>query len=176
MKNKQIEEILKGTVERKKIVNGYIFLGSGKNQNYKYAKEFAKMILCLEEIKEGYCDKCKSCLMFNDENHSDYYEINKDKNESIKIDEIREMQAKVIEKPITSKKKIYLINNAENMTKEAQNSLLKTLEEPPEFVTIILVVNKNQGAKTLLKDLNEVYDARVIAKNKGFYIIVAQKR
>ncbi len=41
---------------------------------------------------------------------------------------------------------------------------------------LMLVVNKNQGAKTLLKDLSEVYDAKVIAKNKGFYIIVAQKR
>ena len=49
------------------------------------------------------------------------------------------MTEKVIEKPIISEKKVYIINNAETMTPEAQNCLLKTLEEPPEFVVIILV-------------------------------------
>lgn len=150
MKNAQIEELLKSAVKHKKIVNGYIFSGTGKSQNYKYAKKFAKMILCMED-ENGYCDKCKSCMMFNDDNHSDYYELNKDKSESIKIDEIREMQEKIIEKPITSKKKVYIINNSENMTKEAQNCLLKTLEEPPDFVTIILVVNNENNILTTIK-------------------------
>lgn len=49
------------------------------------------------------------------------------------------MQAKIIEKPIISNKKVYIINDAQKMTKEAQNCLLKTLEEPPEFITIILI-------------------------------------
>ena len=150
MKNKQIEELLKNTIEHKTIVNGYIFSGTNKTKNYAYAKEFAKMILCLGQNIQA-CDKCKSCLMFNDNNHSDYYEINKEKTESIKIDEIREMQNKVIEKPITSEKKVYVINNAENMTKEAQNCLLKTLEEPPEFVTIIFVVNNENSILNTIK-------------------------
>ncbi|MDE5831208.1 MAG: DNA polymerase III subunit delta, partial [Clostridia bacterium] len=70
---------------------GIFFQECGKTGNYKYAKEFAKMILCLEEGKEKK-QTCKSCLMFDDENHPDYYEINKEKSESIKIDEIRELQ------------------------------------------------------------------------------------
>ena len=102
MNNKQIEDLLKNAVERKKIVNGYIFSGSEGTENYKYAKIFAKMILCLEENGN---DDCKSCLMFDDSNHSDYYEINKGSGEAIKIDEIREMQNKVIEKPIVRNKK-----------------------------------------------------------------------
>lgn len=126
------------------------FLEFGKTQNYRYAKEFAKSILCLEEGGKA-CDKCKSCLMFSEDNHSGYYEISKDENESIKIDEIRQMQTKVIEKPIISSKKVYLINNADNMTKEAQNSLLKTLEEPPEFVTMILVTNNENNILTTIK-------------------------
>lgn len=140
MKNLQIEELLKNTIKSKKIVNGYIFSGNRSTKNYEYAKRFAKMILCLEK-EDTSCDKCKSCLMFNDDNHPDYYEINKESTDSIKIDEIREMQEKIIEKPITSESKVYVINNAEKMTVEAQNCLLKTLEEPPEFVTIILVSN-----------------------------------
>ena len=89
--------------------------------------------------------------MFEDDNHPDYFEINKEKTESIKIDEIRELQGKILEKPITSSKKVYVINNAENMTKEAQNCLLKTLEEPPEFVTMILVVNNENNILTTIK-------------------------
>lgn len=150
MKNKQIKELLKNAIEYKKIVNGYIFSGSYKSQNYKCAKEFAKNILCLETKKAEVC-KCKSCLMFDEKNHPDYYEINKEKTESIKIDEIREMQNKILEKPIISKQKVYIINNAENMTKEAQNCILKTLEEPPEFVTIILVVNSENEVLVTIK-------------------------
>ncbi len=150
MKNAQIEELLKNTIKAKKIVNGYIFSGSGNTKNYEYAKLFAKMILCLNG-EDGYCGKCKSCLMFDDDNHSDYFEINKDSTESIKIDEIRNMQEKIIERPITSSKKVYIINNAENMTVEAQNCLLKTLEEPPEFITIILVANNENTILPTIK-------------------------
>lgn len=112
------------------------------------AKKFAKMILCFAGSGE---DECKSCLMFDEDNHPDYYELNKDKTESIKIDDIRILQDKVIEKPITSKKKVYVINNSENMTVQAQNCLLKTLEEPPEFVSIILVTNNENSILTTIK-------------------------
>lgn len=71
-------------------------------------------------------------------NHPDFYLINQE-GEGIKVDTIRELTDKVIEKPIVSDKKIYIINDCEKMTKEAQNCLLKTLEEPPEFAVIILI-------------------------------------
>lgn len=150
MKNAGIEELLKNTIKAGKIVNGYIFSGNGNTKNYEYAKKFAKMILCLES-EEGSCGKCKSCVMFDDDNNPDYFEINKEQTESIKIDEIREMQEKIIEKPIISRKKVYVINNAEKMTVEAQNCLLKTLEEPPEFITIILVSNNENTILATIK-------------------------
>lgn len=150
MKNSQIEELLNSTIKSKKIVNGYMFSGSGSTKNFEFAKKFAKMILCFKQEGTS-CNNCTSCLMFDDDNHPDYYEINKDAVESIKIDEIRKMQERVIEKPITSHKKVYVINNAENMTVEAQNCLLKTLEEPPEFITIILVSNNENTLLTTIK-------------------------
>lgn len=150
MKNIQIQELLKNAIKSKKIVNGYMFSGSKSTKNFEYAKMFAKMILCFKQEGTS-CDECTSCMMFDDDNHPDYYEINKDAGESIKIDEIREMQDRIIEKPITSEKKVYVINNAENMTVEAQNCLLKTLEEPPEFITIILVSNNENTILTTIK-------------------------
>lgn len=150
MKNAQIEELLKNTIKAEKIVNGYLFSGNTNTKNYEYAKEFSKMILCLNK-KDGFCNECRSCVMFDDGNHSDFFEINKELSESIKIEEIREMQEKISEKPITSNKKVYIINNAEKMTVEAQNCLLKTLEEPPEFITIILVSNNENTILTTIK-------------------------
>ena len=95
------------------------------------------------------CNKCKSCIEFDSDNNPDFFLIEPDGN-SIKIDQIRQMQKSVLEKPIESSKKVYIIDNCHLMTKEAQNCLLKTLEEPPEFVTIILVsANENLILNTI---------------------------
>ena len=82
-------------------------------------------------------------MEFNSENHPDFQIIEPEGN-TLKIDIIREFQKKVVEKPITSEKKVYIINDSDKMTPEAQNCLLKTLEEPPEFVIIILI-GKNEN-------------------------------
>ena len=83
------------------------------------------------------------------ENSPDFSIIEPDGN-SIKIEQIREFQKKVSEKPIISNKKDYIINDSDKMTVEAQNCLLKTLEEPPEFVTIILIgSNENSFLSTI---------------------------
>ena len=133
--NTEVKEYLEKIVNSNNVLHSYLFLGTEGIGKKEIAKEFAKKILC--STKEEGCT-CKSCLCFDSNNHPDLYVIDYD-NQSIKIDEIRTLTEKVIEKPIISEKKVYIINNAETMTKEAQNCLLKTLEEPPEFVVIILI-------------------------------------
>ena len=123
-----------------------------------FAKEFAKGILCIgNECKP--CVKCKSCIEFTNANNPDYYEIGLEEGEnSIKIDTIRQMQKRVQELPIVSNKKVYIIDDSEYMTTEAQNCLLKTLEEPPEFVTIILIVsNENKILNTIKSRCLKIY-------------------
>ena len=112
------------------------------------AREFAKMILC--EGTHKYCNKCKSCIEFDSLNNPDFKEIVPD-GTAIKIDQIREMQAKIYESPIISSKKVYIIDDADLMTKEAQNCLLKTLEEPPEFVTLILIGSNETSFLSTIK-------------------------
>ena len=65
--------------------------------------------------------------------------------EKLKLNKLDGMQAKILEKPIISSKKVYVIKDADKMTKEAGNCLLKTLEEPPSFVTIVLIAS-NESA------------------------------
>lgn len=114
------------------------------------ATEISKMLLCLEnENSKTYCNHCKSCIEFNTNNNPDFLLMEPDGN-SIKIEQIRYLQKKIQEKPIISSKKVYIINDADQMTKEAQNCLLKTLEEPPEFATIILIgSNENAFLNTI---------------------------
>ena len=140
--NDKIKELLQETIKNEKVSHSYLFIGQAGIGKKMLAKEFAKAVLCLENNK--CCDICKSCLEFDSQNNPDFVLIEPEGN-NIKIEQIRNMQRKVQEKPIISGKKIYIIDNADLMTQEAQNALLKTLEEPPEFVTIILI-GENENA------------------------------
>ena len=130
--------------------------------------------MCLNE-QNKLCGTCKSCVEFVNSNNPDYYEIGLEEEEnSIKIETIRQMQKRVQELPIVSNKKVYIIDDSEYLTKEAQNCLLKTLEEPPEFVTIILIVSneskilntiKSRCIKMYFNDLTEEQLKNYIDKN-----------
>ena len=139
--NKRNKEILKKAIEINKTSHSYIFCGTEGIGKKLIAKELAKKILCLKE-KANDCD-CKSCIEFDSDNNPDFQLI-ESVDGKIKIEQIRQMQRKVAEKPIISNNKVYIIDDADTMTTEAQNCLLKTLEEPPEYITIILICT-NEG-------------------------------
>lgn len=145
--NDKIKELLENSIKNNKTSHSYLFIGTEGIGKKLIAKEFAKMILCTDENK--YCNQCKSCIEFDTNNNPDFKVIEPDGN-SLKIEQIREFQSKVAEKPIISNRKVYIINDSDKMTIEAQNCLLKTLEEPPEFVTIILIgENENSFLSTI---------------------------
>ena len=146
--NDKIKQELLSSVNSNKYSHSYLFVGTSGIGKKLIAREFAKMILC--EANEKYCNKCKSCLEFDSGNNPDFQEIMPD-GSNVKIDQIRQMQAKVFESPIISEKKVYIIDDADLMTKEAQNCLLKTLEEPPEFTTIILVGSNESNFLSTIK-------------------------
>ena len=145
--NDKIKNEIEKSVKERKTSHSYLFIGTDGIGKKMIAKEFAKMILCLNENK--YCNKCKSCIEFDSNNNPDFLYIEPEEN-SLKIEQIRELQKKIQEKPIISSNKVYIINDADKMTQEAQNCLLKTLEEPPDFATIILIgSNENSFLGTI---------------------------
>lgn len=138
--NKEVREYLKQMVKQDNILHSYMFVGTEGIGKFKIAQKFAKGILCTDNKDEN-CE-CKSCICFKNGNHTDFKVIDvPDKEKTISIDQIREFNEDISEKPILSERKVYIINNAEKMTVPAQNCLLKTLEEPPSYAVIILVVN-----------------------------------
>ena len=134
--NEEVKKYLRKNLEQNNILHSYLFLGTEGIGKLLLAKEFAKYILCLN--KETSNCVCKSCICYDGNNHPDFSIINEE-GQTIKIEVIRPVVEKIIERPIVSSKKVYIINDADKMTDEAQNCLLKTLEEPPEFITIILI-------------------------------------
>ena len=145
--NEEIQNLLKQAIKNNRTSHSYLFVGTEGIGKKQIAKEFAKALLCLNNDK--YCNTCKSCIEFDDNNNPDFVILEPDEN-SIKIEQIREIQRKVVEKPIISNQKVYIIDNSDKMTTEAQNCLLKTLEEPPKYITIILIgTNENAFLSTI---------------------------
>lgn len=146
--NDKIKEALKNIIINKNASHSYMFIGVEGIGKKLIATEFSKRLLCNNEKID--CNSCKSCIEFDSKNHPDFLIIEPDGN-LIKIEQIRNMQKKIQEKPIISKRKIYIINDADKMTKEAQNCLLKTLEEPPEYISIILIGNNESSFLPTIK-------------------------
>ena len=167
--NENNKYILKETITKGNILHSYMFFGNEGIGKKIFALEFAKMILC-ENQKNSPCEKCKSCIEFDSNNNPDFFFIEPDGN-SIKIGQIRNMQKGMLEKPIISSKKVYIINNAETMTKEAQNCLLKTLEEPQEYVVIILIVSdENSMLSTIKSRCTKIFFEKISDENLKTYI------
>lgn len=133
--NDKIKTFLDKQVKENHILHSYLFVGIDGIGKSLFAREFARKVLCFNQEET---EDCLSCLKWNSNNHPDFYQIEPE-NRVIKIEQIRKIQEKISEKPIVSKRKVYIIMDSDLMTKEAQNCLLKTLEEPPEYATIILI-------------------------------------
>ena len=126
------KKYLTNSINKDKVSHAYLFEGMNGVGKKTLAKEFAKTLIKVDKL----------------ENSPDYISIEPE-GSSIKIAQIRKLQTDVLVKP-HSDYKIYIINKAEKMTVESQNALLKTLEEPPAYVIIILITsNKNSLLDTI---------------------------
>lgn len=172
--NERNKELLKSIIDANNIAHSYMFVGKESIGKLIFAKEFAKAILC--ESSEKPCNICKSCIEFDTYNNPDFSMLEPE-GTSIKIDPIREFIKKVYEKPVVSNRKVYIINDSNYMTKEAQNALLKTLEEPPEYVTIILITSnenmflptiKSRCTKITFNKLKDTELARILEKQYNY--------
>ena len=146
--NDEVKSLLDNLIRTNNVVHSYMFVGPDGIGKFLFAKEFAKIVLCQDTNKS--CNHCSSCIKFDGNNHPDFMPLDSEDGKNIKIAQVRALQESISEKPIISDKKVYIINNSDLMTVEAQNCLLKTLEEPPEYAIIILVLsNENKLLSTI---------------------------
>lgn len=137
--NEHIVEHFKKAIENNKISHAYIINGEKGMGKRTVAKAFAMTLLC-EEKGTVPCMKCHSCVQALTDNNPDLITITPDKPTTLSIDHIRQTLVNDVElKPYSNSHKVYIVEDAELMNNAAQNAILKTIEEPPEYAVIILL-------------------------------------
>lgn len=139
-----VKEHMKNAIREKRPAHAYIISGPRYSGKKTLTQTFAAALLC-EKGGESPCMECISCKQVVSGNHPDLINVIPTKTIAISINDIREQLIDTISiAPYKSNYKIYIIDEAETMHVEAQNSLLKTLEEPPEYAVIILTAASKQ--------------------------------
>ncbi len=147
----QIKEHLQNALATGKVSHAYILNGEKSSGKEFIAKIFSMTLQCEKGGTEP-CNECRSCKQTLSKNQPDIIYVSHEKPNTISVDDIRtQINNDVVIKPYSSKYKVYIINEAEKMTPQAQNAILKTLEEPPAYAVIILLVsNVNALLSTIL--------------------------
>ena len=142
-------QVLKEYLRQSRLAGGYLFLGAeGVGKNLA-AKTIAKTVNCQKQGLDS-CDTCISCLKIDKHQHPDVHLVGSadplagdtGTSEAVKIEDIRNLQKEISLRPYEGKRKVFIIDNAHNLTAEASNALLKILEEPPSDSLIILISSK----------------------------------
>lgn len=135
-----VVQTLKNALEMDLVSHAYLFSGPRGSGKTTVARLLAKAVNCESRKGPEPCNDCSSCNEINSGRAMDLVEIDAASNRG--IDEIRELRDGVRFMPALSKKKVYIIDESHQLTKEAANALLKTLEEPSEHVMFILATTE----------------------------------
>ncbi len=139
--HQQITEQLQRTVASDRIAGAYLFVGPTGVGKETVARYFAQLIFCQQDTQPPtVCGACLACRKVDSGNHPDLQFIYPDGSQ-LKIGQIRELQKQIIYEPFEASRKVYILTDVERMTEEAENCLLKTLEEPPASSVLILVTS-----------------------------------
>ncbi len=137
----RIVDHFKNAISTGKISHAYMINGERSSGKEFIAKVFAQALQCEAEGVDP-CNECHSCRQANSGNQPDIIRVMHEKPATIGVEDIRTgINDNILIKPYASKWKIYIINEAEKMTVQAQNALLKTLEEPPAYAVIMLLTS-----------------------------------
>lgn len=145
--HKQVIQHMKNAIELNKVSHAYVLSGEKGAGKKCLADTFAMALQC-ESAGDKPCTVCKSCKQAENRNHPDIIRVTHEKPNSIGIEEVRDQLVNDIQiKPYAGKYKVYIIPDAEKMTVQAQNAILKSIEEPPAYAVILLLTT---NANTLL--------------------------
>ena len=143
MEAERIERYLKNSIAKGRLSSAYLFFAGSSEDKEKAALNFAKAIEC--ERPDFPCNSCENCLKIESFVHPDVKWLRGEEAgvSSLTIDELREIQKEMSLKPYQGKKRVYIFE-VERLNEETSNAFLKTLEEPPEYTTLLLIAKSDK--------------------------------
>ena len=159
-----IAQTLSLALDSNRLSHAYLFSGLRGSGKTSTARIFAKALICEEGMSHHPCGVCSNCVMALEGRHMDIIEM--DGASSRKIDDIRDLVEQTKYKPAVARFKIFIIDEVHMLTKEAFNALLKTLEEPPEYVKFILATTDPLKLPATILSRTQHFRFKSIATNK----------
>ncbi|MDD4781513.1 MAG: DNA polymerase III subunit delta' [Tissierellia bacterium] len=166
----EIKQSLKKSINDSSVSHCYIFEGPNNMGKYDLALVFAQSLLCKNFVNDP-CNECNDCIKVNTMNHPDLHVVNNDE-KTIKREDIDNLIESINIKPYESNKKVYIINNCQDMTPQAANTFLKTLEEPPKDTIIILLTNNINLLLPTIISRCQVIKFKYVDKNEIVKILI----
>jgi len=158
-----VTQTLSLALNQDRISHAYLFSGLRGSGKTSTARIFSKSLVCENGPTSTPCETCIHCQMANEGRHIDIIEM--DAASSRKIDDIRDLIEQTKYKPNSARYKIFIIDEVHMLTKEAFNALLKTLEEPPNFVKFILATTDPLKLPATILSRTQHFRFKQIAKN-----------
>jgi len=159
-----ITTTLKNAIRHQQLAHAFLFCGPRGVGKTTCARILAKTINCEKPTKDGEaCDKCQSCISFNDGASMNYFELDAASNNS--VDDIRELVTQVRFVPQTGKYKVYVIDEVHMLSSSAFNAFLKTLEEPPPYAIFILATTEKHKILPTILSRCQIFDFKRITIN-----------
>ncbi|MBU9721974.1 DNA polymerase III subunit delta' [Bacillus alkalicola] len=145
-----VVKMLTNSLRKDRLAHAYLFEGGRGSGKLEVAKVLTKSFFCENKMDEEPCLSCGDCKRIDSGNHPDVHIINTD-SQSIKVDQIRHLKKEFSFRGVESKKKVYLVEEAEKMTIGAANSILKFLEEPEgEALAVLMTTQFHRIIKTIV--------------------------
>lgn len=159
-----IAQTLSLALDSKRLSHAYLFSGLRGSGKTSTARIFAKALICERGVTHQPCGVCENCTLALQNRHMDIVEM--DAASSRKIDDIRDLIEQTKYRPASARFKIFIIDEVHMLTKEAFNALLKTLEEPPEYVKFILATTDPLKLPATILSRTQHFRFKSIATNK----------
>jgi DNA polymerase III subunit gamma/tau len=159
-----VTRTLKNAIANGQVAHAYLLAGARGIGKTSIARIIAKAVNCPKAKDGDPCDACETCVAIRDGRYLDLIEIDAASNRG--IDEMRDLREKVRFAPSMGQYKVYVIDEAHQLTNEAFNALLKTLEEPPPHVIFVLATTESQRIPATIVSRTQRFDLRRIPHQK----------